>query len=58
MGFQATLLFENTMTLVSVSLLASQLSFASEEKEIKVCYNMQYMSYNHLTDFLRAKLPA
>lgn len=58
MGFRTTLVFESTVTLVPFSLLASELSFASEEKKNKVWYNMQYMSYNHLTDFLSTKLPA
>lgn len=45
MGFSATLLFEST-TLVPVSLFASE---CLRGKKPKVWYNMQYMSYNHLT---------
>lgn len=35
MGFQTALVVESTVTLVPFSLLASELSFASEEKKLR-----------------------
>lgn len=51
------LYFRAQVTPVPISLLPSELTFASDGKKKKK-NNMQYMSYDHLTDLFTAKLPA